>query len=194
MRQQLRSILKDPIEDVRLLQEISDVVMMETEHDSKLRTKATSSTVNQLQDKSKEKKGSTQPKPSNPIIAEITKLVGEVEKIKQELGNVVSEVGADGSMGRGQVLASNPAGVNGDGVGSGQVGGRGQGRGGSPMGRGGRNGGLPHSRGPGNRLGCEACKAFGLLCQHCFACGEDGHRFFDPCCPKKQKNDSGLQE
>ena len=206
VRQQLRAILKEPIEDLRLLQEISDVVMTETEHDTKLGTKGAGNSVNQVEDRSKanEKKGSNaQQKPGNPIISEITKLAGEVEKIKQELGNVLGE-GA-GAMGHSNVLQNVPAGVAGNGAVSSQ-GGRGQGQGmagvagngigggqrGRGRGRGGRNGGLGPSRGPNGRLGCADCQANGLLCRHCFHCGGVGHRFFE--CSENQKNDPGSQE
>ena len=199
VRQQLRSILKDPIEDVQLLREISDVVLTETEHDAKIKSKGTPAAVNVVDEKNQ--KNPTQPKPGNPIIAEITKLAGEVEKIKQELVNATG----DGAVGRGNGQA--PGGVNGTGgagnggngggVGRGN-GGVGRGSGGRGRGRGGGRGGSGRSRGPNGRLGCQACQTAGLLCRHCFTCGEEGHRFFE-CTTREvltmdQGNEAGSQD
>ena len=121
IRQQLRATLKSPIDDIKLLQEISDVVMTETEHDSKV--KPAKVTVNQVKVQTETKPGAAA-KPANPMIAEITKLTSQVsqlsglqtglrddmDKLKQELqGNI-------GGLGRAQnpLLANpNPVGSSG---------------------------------------------------------------------------------
>ena len=83
IRQQLRTILKTTIDDLQLLREISDVVMNEGEHDTKLKTKATVSNLKvEAKDNSKLNQEKLNPtKPNNPIVAEITKLTSQVSQL-----------------------------------------------------------------------------------------------------------------
>ena len=106
IRQQLRATLKTPIDDIQLLREIGDVVMNETEHDSKVKPKPSNEhdsnvkskpTVNNVKTDNKSKGDGA--KTQNPIVAEITKLTtqvsqlsglhsglqGEIEKLKQDI-------------------------------------------------------------------------------------------------------------
>ena len=172
--------------------------MNETEHSSKVKTKASVSNV-KAQPKDKNKgEGS---KASNPIVAEITKLTsqvsqltglhsglkGEMEKLKKELQTPVPLGWYDPEQGMwgppavqeeeapvvgdaAQINSLNTANFEGS-----TAGGRGRGRDGffkGPTGmiygRGGHN---PF----GGRMGCIECVAKGAFCRHCFFCGEKGH-------------------
>ena len=218
IRQQLRSILKQPIDDIQLLKEVSDVVMNETEHSSKVKTKASVSNVKtEPKDKNKGDGG----KASNPIIAEITKLTsqvsqltglhsglkGEMEKLKKELQNPVpvSWYGPEQGMWGPPPAQEDVIPVGGDAAQINSLntpnfqgptmGGRGRGRGGFFKGR----TGMLYGRGGhnpfGGRMGCIDCVAKGAFCRHCFFCGEEGHDCTK--CTKMggvdQKNEGGSQ-
>ena len=212
IRQQLRTILKTTIGDIQLLREISDVVMNETEHDSKLKTKATVSNV-KVETKEKEKpiQEKLSQKPSNPIVAEITKLTsqvsqltglhsglkGEMDNLKREFqgtlnGSNLKPVGwtFPAVMGppagqEGEQLNNPPPNNNGavNQGNQGNLGNAGRGRG-SFRGRGGSpsRGRGGQNRAFGRRVGCDACVQTGVFCKHCLQCGEEGHRFFE--CPR----------
>ena len=213
IRQQLRAILKHPIDDIQLLKEVSDVVMNETEHDSKVKTKPS---VSNVKAESKDKNKGDGAKASNPIIAEIMKLTsqvsqlsglhsglkGEMEKLKRELKTPVNGGwldtdqamwGLPPAQGEGIGIVGDPAQINSlntanlegpTGIGRGR--GRGgffRGRGGTIYGRGGHN---PFG---GGRMGCFDCVSTGAFCRHCFFCGEEGHD-----CTKCPKMESGDQK
>ena len=218
IRQQLRSVLKQPIDDIQLLKEISDVVMNETEHSSKVKTKAS---VSNVKTQPKDKNKGEGNKASNPIVAEITKLTsqvsqltglhsglkGEMEKLKKELQTPVPLGWYDPEQGMWgpPAVPEEAAPVVGDAaqinslntanfVGS-AASGRGRGRGGFFKGR----TGMIYGRGGhnpfGGRMGCIECVAKGAFCRHCFFCGEEGHDCTK--CTKTgdvdQKNGTGSQ-
>ena len=79
VRQQLRGVLKNPIHDIQLLQEIRDVVMTETEHDSKVKVaKIAAANIVKAEPAAAPK---TPQKQSNPILAEITKLTSQISEL-----------------------------------------------------------------------------------------------------------------
>ena len=219
VRQQLRNTLKTPIDDIHLLKEISDVVMNETEHDSKVKTPKT--TVNNVKTETKEKGKGDGVKPTNPIVSEIIKLtsqvsqlsgqhaglLGEMEKLKQEFQSTMLPNGGwlaqnfpawTSTQATVDAVAPDPAEINSLNTANleGPTGtGRGRGRGVFFRGRGGmmlgRGGHNPFG---GGRMGCYECVATGAFCRHCFYCGEEGHDCTK--CPQmeeEKKNASGIQ-
>ena len=207
IRQQLRMILKTPIDDIRLLREISEVVMNETEHDSKVKTKASVSNV-------RAEKEQVKPSPekatkcNNPIVAEITKLTSQVSQLtglhsglKGEMENLKRELQGSrntnnlGSFGWASPTPMGPlmgaaTGQEGEQLNNtppvktpGNLASSGRGRG-NYRGRGGSGGRGGQNRAFGSRMGCDTCVQLGVFCRHCLQCGEEGHRFFEcPRCP-----------
>lgn len=206
VRQHLRAVLKLPVEDIDLLQEISDVVMTETEHDSKIKPAKVNVNVVNVPGETNASTNTKASKPANPVIAEITKLTSQVsqlsglhtglqdemEKLKQKLlahnpgqswaQNPVN----NGGNANGIVPNTNPAPPappnNGAQNANGNFRGRGRGRGAY---RGARGGGRRH------RIGCDACVQAGIFCNHCLLCLQIGHKIAD--CPLQQKNEDGDQ-
>ena len=95
MRHELRSVLKGAkIKDEDLLQEISDVMVNETEHSEKLHTKLSKANVNTV-DSSEKHSESKIKKDKTNLLTEISKLsaqVGELSGLKEEIENLKSEV------------------------------------------------------------------------------------------------------
>ena len=187
IRQQMRSILKYPIDDVQLLKEVGEVVMTEAEHSHKVKTRVAAQKV-AVEEKENAKVVSS--KQGNPLVAEIAKLSaqvnqltglqGEVQKLRQDL-DVRSTVDAPGqdvtpsfAFGNGQGPVNNP----------------GVGRGGGQVGRGaaarGRGFGLGRGRGR-----CPTCRLSGCYCHHCFGCGAVDHKHAE--CQINPKNADGGQ-
>lgn len=212
VRQQLRGVLRlDALLDVQLLKEVSDVVMLEAEHDQKEVNGKKSVHVVAAVDASPK---STQ-KATNPIIAEITKLTTQVS----QLTGMQSGMQADLEQMRRSLQwspspnaavpppAAVPAGhglppAGGFSAGFGAAPPLGRGRGsrtwgvarGQSAGRG--WGGRPS--GPSGVMACPPChQANVTFCRHCFYCGDDvrDHRVAN--CPKRleddQKNVNGGQ-
>ena len=188
VRQELKPILRrKDVPDHDLLAEISEVVMSEQEHQTKVGSKkgcvsaVTSAECKQIQKKDK----------SNPLLDEIQKLtakVSEISNIKTEVENLRKEVreGQQKQQQCQQLSATAPAfqsqnldfqRTGGFGPGEYRVGFRGGygGRGGySNRGRAGWNNYWGARRGP--QL-CEACKkANAIACNHCFLCSAVDHR------------------
>jgi hypothetical protein len=219
VRQQLRGVLKAPIGDIQLLQEISDVVTTETEHDTKVKPKAEpkvepKGTIKATTNNIKADKPGNAAKPANPIIAEITKLTsqvsqlsglhsglqGEIDKLKQNFQGAANWGNANGwvnnSLGTGNQNPNGAAQHNsvnqtqrGGPNPTGGVRGRGRGRGSGRGGPSAGRGGMNTAFG--RRWGCPDCVYNGVFCNHCFQCGEEGHTYAH--CTKDQKNEEGDQ-
>ena len=95
MRHELRSVLKGAkFKDEDLLQEISDVMVNETEHSEKLHTKLSKANVNTV-DSSEKHSESKIKKDKTNLLTEVSKLsaqVGELSGLKEEIENLKSEV------------------------------------------------------------------------------------------------------
>ena len=95
MRHELRSVLKGAkIKDEDLLQEISDVMVNETEHSEKVHTKLSKANVNTV-DSSEKHSESKIKKDKTNLFTEINKVsaqVGELSGLKEEIENLKSEV------------------------------------------------------------------------------------------------------
>ena len=196
VRQQLRAILKqDTLSDVQLMKEISDVVMIEAEHDQKsgqLKQKS----VNSVSSGPPPNKTSTH-KNTNPIVAEITKLTAQVSQLTGDLAHLRQNVQYHNTPG---AAAPAPAFVP---PAAGQRGGGYAPPRGPPAGRGaqtwnvGRGAAAGRSVGRG-RMACPPChQNNNPFCSHCFYCGDDVADHVAANCPKRaedqQKNANGGQ-
>ena len=205
VRQQLRAILKTPIEDIQLLKEVGEVVMTESEHSTKVKNRVAAQKL-VVEEQTNTPKATTT-KQANPLMTEISKLTaqisqlaglrGEFEKLKHDVENQGTEENvqvdgqglAFGSFGNadGQVAAAS------GGFGTGGFGSNGVGRGGYTQGVG-RGGGYS-VRGcfgrDGRVLGCPTCRQNGIFCRHCFGCGAEDHKHKN--CQLNPKNASGGQ-
>ena len=203
VRQQLRSVLKqDCLLDVQLMKEVSDVVMLEAEHDSKS-SSVKQVSVNKVSDTTNTHRST--PKSSNPIIAEITKLTSQVSQLtgmqsgmQADLDNLRQNLQWMPPPAAAAPTAA-PGGVSQAGYGVAPPTGRGRGARTWGVGRGQSAGrGWGQNTGPGGTRACPSCHQANVsFCRHCFYCGDDvrDHRVAD--CPKRaednQKNAMGGQ-
>ena len=202
VRQQLRGVLKNPIHDIQLLQEIRDVVMTETEHDSKVKV-AKVAAANHVNAEPAAPPKTQNQKQGNPILAEITKLTSQISELSGLHSGLQSQMDALRQSSYTPPANPAPPGPTYPSQGPGNQptnqgttpviqDGNGRGRGGRGRGRGGRGG----NRGFGRRMGCFQCVQAGLFCNHCYTCGEENHKFFE--CPvshaiRETENEGGNQ-
>lgn len=196
VRQQLRGLLKTVgLLDVVLLQELSEVVMMEAEHTSKSSTTKTS--VN-LVNTPKTTQQQQQQK-NNPIIAEIAKLttqVGQLTGLQSGMKTEIDNLRKSFQSGQQQQFmpAATPTGPLNVPPAAPPTSTGGRGAYTRAMGS-----GSAASRGTGRSRACPLCQQTNAngFCRHCFYCGADVniHRYAD--CPTRladeQKNLLGLQ-
>ena len=198
VRQQLRGILKqETLSDVQLMKEISDVVMIEAEHDQK--SSKSKQSVNAVSTTPAVSKST--PKNTNPIVAEITKLTAQVSQltglqsgIQADLDNLRQNLQWTQPPGAASPAPSyiRPAVPNGP-----SSYGASRGRGARTWGVGrGSTAGRPFS-GRGS-MACPPChQNDNPFCRHCFYCGDDISNHRVASCPKRledeQKNADGGQ-
>ena len=79
VRQQLRAILKTPIEDIQLLKEVGEVVMTESEHNTKVKNRVAAQKL-EVEEQANTPKATTT-KQSNPLMTEISKLTAQISQL-----------------------------------------------------------------------------------------------------------------